>query len=108
MIAAYLVAVTYKGSLVYLLLMAYGPVVQFMPAVIATLYWRRATGPAVLDIAQVVPSHSQVSAATRLCVLKSNPPLRSFKPLNVVTDAIRSIVEMIWSTCCWLAAIRYW
>ena len=47
MIGAYALAVLYRGSLVGLLLFAYGPVVQFAPAVIATLYWRRATGVAV-------------------------------------------------------------
>ncbi len=41
---AYAVAVWYKGSLVQLLLWAYGPVGQFAPVVAATLYWRRATG----------------------------------------------------------------
>ena len=48
MLAAYLVAVLYEGSLVDLLLFAYGPVVQFAPAVVATLVWRRANGWAVL------------------------------------------------------------
>ena len=48
MILAYLTAVTYEGSLVLLLLSAYGAVVQFAPAVTATLYWRRATGAGVL------------------------------------------------------------
>ena len=48
MFAAYAVAVGYDGSLVTLLLSAYGAVVQFAPAVLATLYWERATGPAVL------------------------------------------------------------
>jgi SSS family solute:Na+ symporter len=47
-IAAYAVAVSYQGSLVQLLLTTYGAVVQFMPVVVATLYWKRATGPAVL------------------------------------------------------------
>ena len=48
LIAAYLTAVAYKGSLVQLLLTSYGAIVQFMPAILATLYWRRATGVAVL------------------------------------------------------------
>ena len=48
MISSYVLAVTYRGSLVDLLLYAYGPVVQFAPAVVATLYLRRATGPALL------------------------------------------------------------
>jgi len=48
MLLSYLLAVTYRGDLVYLLLWAYGPVGQFAPAVVATLYWRRATGAAVL------------------------------------------------------------
>jgi len=48
MLAAYTVAVVYQGSLVYLLLTAYGAVVQFMPAVLATLYWRWATGAGVM------------------------------------------------------------
>ncbi|MCP3978017.1 MAG: sodium:solute symporter family protein [bacterium] len=48
LIASYILAVTYRGDLVNLLLWAYGPVGQFMPAVVAALYWRRATGPGVL------------------------------------------------------------
>lgn len=48
MIVSYALSVTYRGDLVYLLLWAYGPVGQFAPAVVATLYWRRATGPGVL------------------------------------------------------------
>ena len=45
---SYGVAMAYTGSLVTLLLSTYGAVVQFFPAVVATLYWRRATGPGVL------------------------------------------------------------
>ena len=45
---AYGVAVSYHGSLVALLLSAYGAVVQFMPALVAALYVRRSTGPGVL------------------------------------------------------------
>ena len=48
MAGAYLLAVTFRGDLVDLLLFAYGPVAQFAPAVVATLYWRRATGAGVL------------------------------------------------------------
>ncbi len=48
LMAAYLLAMVYKGSLVMLLLSAFGAVVQFMPAVLATLYSRRARGGAVL------------------------------------------------------------
>jgi len=49
LIASYAVAVTYEGSIVDLLLYyAYGPVVQFAPALLATLFWRRATGRGVL------------------------------------------------------------
>jgi len=44
LVLSYAVAVLYKGSLVQLLLWAYGPVGQFAPVVVATLYWRRATG----------------------------------------------------------------
>jgi SSS family solute:Na+ symporter len=47
-VASYALAVGYRGSLVQLLLSAYGPVVQFAPGVVATLFWRRATGAAVL------------------------------------------------------------
>ncbi len=45
---AYALAVSYRGDLVSLLLLAYGPIAQFMPALIATLYWRRATEAGVL------------------------------------------------------------
>lgn len=45
---AYAVAVTYHGSLVGLLLSAYGAVVQFAPVLVATLYVRRTTGAGVL------------------------------------------------------------
>ncbi len=41
--ASYALAVVYQGSLVELLLSAYGAVVQFAPLVVATLYWKRAT-----------------------------------------------------------------
>ena len=47
MVASYALAVTYRGDLVSLLLWAYGPVGQFAPAVVATLYWHRATGAGV-------------------------------------------------------------
>ena len=46
---SYAVAVLFKGSLVELLLSAYGAVVQFAPAIVATLYWRRATGWGVMS-----------------------------------------------------------
>ena len=49
LVAAYLLAVLYRGDLVSLLLWAYGPVGQFFPAVIATLFWKRATGAGVLS-----------------------------------------------------------
>jgi len=48
MIAAYLVAMAYQGSLVILLLSAYGAVVQFVPAVLAALYRPSIGGRAVL------------------------------------------------------------
>ena len=48
LLASYVVSVVYRGDLVYLLLAAYGPVVQFAPAVVATLYWRRASAAGVL------------------------------------------------------------
>jgi SSS family solute:Na+ symporter len=48
MLAAYAVAVVYQGSLVFLLLTAYGAVVQFMPVLVAGLYWPRATGAGAL------------------------------------------------------------
>jgi SSS family solute:Na+ symporter len=47
MIVSYVIAVLYSGSLVRLLAYAYGPVTQFAPGIVATLYWRRATGVAV-------------------------------------------------------------
>ncbi|MEM9691632.1 MAG: sodium:solute symporter family protein [Myxococcota bacterium] len=43
-----MVAHAYEVSLVILLLSAYGAVVQFAPAVVAALYWKRAHGPSVL------------------------------------------------------------
>jgi len=49
MIVAYVLAITYKGDLVTLLLYAYGPIGQFAPVVVATLYCRRATGWGVLS-----------------------------------------------------------
>jgi SSS family solute:Na+ symporter len=45
---AYAVAVVYEGSLVFLLLSAYGAVVQFAPGVVATLYARRVDARGVL------------------------------------------------------------
>lgn len=38
----------FGDSIVGLLLFAYGPVTQFAPGLVATLYWRRATAPGVL------------------------------------------------------------
>ena len=49
MVVAYAVAVVYEGSLVFLLLSAYGGVVQFAPGVAATLLSRRVTGKGVLS-----------------------------------------------------------
>ena len=49
MVASYALAMAYTGSLVTLLLTTYGAVVQFMPALVATLYWPRATGAGVLS-----------------------------------------------------------
>ena len=47
---SYAVAVSYTGSFVDLVLYyAYGPIVQFAPVIVATLYWKRATGPGVLS-----------------------------------------------------------
>ena len=45
---AYYFAVFSEVSLVYLLLLSYGAIGQFFPAVIATLYWRRSTPAGVL------------------------------------------------------------
>lgn len=45
---SFVLAFQYEGALFELLIYAYGPVVQFMPAVIAALYFRRATGAGVL------------------------------------------------------------
>ena len=47
MVASYLLTVTYNQDLVALLLYAYGPIGQFAPVVVATLYSRRATGHGV-------------------------------------------------------------
>jgi SSS family solute:Na+ symporter len=49
MLASYVVAVQWHQSLVWLLLFAYGPITQFMPAVVATLYSKRATAAGVLS-----------------------------------------------------------
>ncbi len=49
LIASYVLTLVYRGDLVQLLLWAYGPVGQFFPAVVATLYWKRATGAGVLS-----------------------------------------------------------
>jgi SSS family solute:Na+ symporter len=73
MIASYVVATLYRGSLVNLLLSAYGAVVQFAPVVWATLYSRRATGPGI--VAGLVVG----ALTTMLCVLW--PDLRPF-PLH--------------------------
>jgi len=45
---AYWIAIDYSDSLVWLLLFAYGPIMQFMPGLVAGLYARRATGAGVL------------------------------------------------------------
>lgn len=49
MATSYAVAVLYRGSLVTLLLSTYGAVVQFAPALVATLYLRRVSGRALLS-----------------------------------------------------------
>ena len=49
LLGSYLLAVLYQGDLVSLLLWAYGPVGQFFPVVVATLFWKRATGAGVLS-----------------------------------------------------------
>jgi len=49
MLASYLLAVVFPGTLVELLIFAYGPVVQFAPAVYATLYLRRVSGAGLLS-----------------------------------------------------------
>ncbi len=48
MLLSYLVAVVYEGSLVMLLLSAYGAVVQFAPVVVAVLYFPRVPGRALV------------------------------------------------------------
>lgn len=48
MVVSYAVAVAYRGSLVVLLLRAYGPIAQIMPILVAALYWKRATGAGAL------------------------------------------------------------
>ncbi|MFT5049358.1 MAG: SSS family solute:Na+ symporter [Chlamydiales bacterium] len=48
LVASYLLATAYEKTLVDLLLFSYGPVTQFAPAVVATLFIRAATGPGVL------------------------------------------------------------
>ena len=68
MLVSYLFAVVYEGSLVALLLAAYGGVVQFAPAVTASLYWKRARGdytiamdsPGVLDLMCLAAKHNVV------------------------------------------------
>ncbi|MCP3920621.1 MAG: sodium:solute symporter family protein [bacterium] len=47
MLGSYALAISYRGSLAGLLIYAYGPVTQFFPAVVATLYARRISGAAV-------------------------------------------------------------
>lgn len=47
MLASYVLAMLYEGTLVRLLLYAYGPITQFAPGIVAALYWPRANGRAV-------------------------------------------------------------
>ena len=49
MVLSYATAVLYEGGLVALLIYAYGPITQFMPPLVATLYWSRATGRGVVS-----------------------------------------------------------
>lgn len=87
MVAAYVLAVLYKGSLVQLLLTSYGAVVQFMPVVLATLYWRRATGRGVLTglVAGV--------ATTTLFLLQ--PDLRPW-PIHAGTYGVVLNLVLLW------------
>jgi len=48
MVGSYVLAVFHERTLVDLLLYAYGPITQFAPVLVATLYSRRATGQGVL------------------------------------------------------------
>ncbi|MCC7013523.1 MAG: sodium:solute symporter family protein [Planctomycetes bacterium] len=49
LLAAYALAMWWQESLVWLLLFAYGPITQFMPAVVAALYSRRATAAGIVS-----------------------------------------------------------
>ncbi len=73
MAASYLVAVLYQGSLVLLLLSAYGAIVQFAPAVLAALYWKRAHGRAVLA--------GMIAGSAATLLLTARPELRPW-PLH--------------------------
>jgi SSS family solute:Na+ symporter len=70
LLASYAVAVLYEGSLVFLLLSAYGAVVQFVPGVGAALYSRRA------NWAGVVAGLAAGAAVTTTFVIA--PDLRPF------------------------------
>ncbi len=91
LVASYAVAMGYQGSLVQLLLSAYGAVGQFAPAVVATLYWRRATGAGVLA--------GLVVGAVATTAFVIWPGLRPFElhaglygfALNVVTLIVASL-----------------
>ena len=73
MVVSYVLAITYRGDLVNLLLWAYGPVAQFAPAVVATLYWRRATGAGVL--AGLVGGAAVVTVASAIPMWKPFPSI---------------------------------
>lgn len=47
MLGSYALERTYQGDIVSLLLLAYGPIAQFLPVLVATLYWRRATAAGI-------------------------------------------------------------
>ena len=80
---AYLLALSDSASLVDLLLASYGIVCQFMPAVVAAMYWRRATTAGVV---------SGLVAGTAVAVLFFLLP--EWKPLGLHEGILGLIVHV--------------
>lgn len=93
MLAAYLVAVLYDGSLVFLLLSTYGAVVQFAPAVWLGLSTDRVSGRAVLA--------GMVSGSLVTALLIALPALKPFAIHSGVYGLLVNVVVVLVGSRVW-------
>ncbi len=104
MVVAYVVAIAYHGSLVFLLLTTYGAIVQFTPGILACLYTDRVRGSAVLA--------GMVAGSAVTAVLVVFPGLQPF-PLHaglygvVVNVAVLAVLSLVSPRAAAPAATRF-